>query len=106
KKVIYLKRLQMGDIRLDTTLEPGAFRELTKTERKYCLSLKAKKNRHSDVSHQEIFTFLFVIFHLPRVGLLTSPLCAKMFKSRCAVRVVVPNSSAMSRVDTVSFSLM
>src|SRR5699024_8016202 len=44
KKVIYLKRLQMGDIRLDTTLEPGAFRELTKTERKYCLSLKAKKN--------------------------------------------------------------
>ncbi len=32
-KVLFLKRLQMGDLRLDSSLEPGAYRELTADER-------------------------------------------------------------------------
>lgn len=33
KEVLYLKRLSMGSLRLDTSLEPGAYRELTDEER-------------------------------------------------------------------------
>ncbi|MBU3840934.1 MAG: rRNA pseudouridine synthase [Candidatus Ruminococcus intestinipullorum] len=32
KKVLYLKRLQMGNLKLDETLSPGEYRELTKEE--------------------------------------------------------------------------
>jgi 16S rRNA pseudouridine516 synthase len=32
KKVIYLKRVSMGDLKLDESLEPGEYRELTKEE--------------------------------------------------------------------------
>ena len=32
KKVIYLKRLSMGSLTLDPTLEKGAFRKLTEEE--------------------------------------------------------------------------
>lgn len=32
KEVIYLKRLQMGSLKLDENLEIGAYRELTKEE--------------------------------------------------------------------------
>ncbi|SFJ16036.1 pseudouridine synthase [Thermoflavimicrobium dichotomicum] len=32
KKVVYLKRLAMGSLRLDPSLEPGEYRELTKEE--------------------------------------------------------------------------
>ena len=34
KEVIYLKRLQMGSLKLDENLETGAYRELTKEELK------------------------------------------------------------------------
>lgn len=40
KKVIYLKRISMGEIVLDHTLALGSFRELTKDELSYCLLLK------------------------------------------------------------------
>ena len=40
KKVIYLKRISMGKLHLDEALELGAFRELTRQELDYCLSLK------------------------------------------------------------------
>lgn len=39
-KVIYLKRLRMGELTLDETLKPGAYRELTEEELEYCQSLK------------------------------------------------------------------
>ncbi|MFC4022199.1 pseudouridine synthase [Oceanobacillus longus] len=42
KKVIYLKRLSMGDLKLDETLKLGDYRELTESELAYCLSLKPK----------------------------------------------------------------
>ena len=32
KKVLYLKRLSMGPLRLDPALEPGQFRKLTEEE--------------------------------------------------------------------------
>ena len=35
KKVIYLKRLSMGGLKLDPTLKPGEYRSLTKDEVKY-----------------------------------------------------------------------
>ncbi|MFC2948697.1 pseudouridine synthase [Virgibacillus sediminis] len=41
KKVIYLKRKQMGELRLDERLSPGSYRELTEEELDYCLSLKS-----------------------------------------------------------------
>lgn len=40
KKVMYLKRIRMGDITLDTSLAPGEYRRLTEKELNYCLSLK------------------------------------------------------------------
>ncbi|MGJ9459715.1 pseudouridine synthase [Oceanobacillus sp. CF4.6] len=42
KKVTYLKRLRMGELKLDDTLNLGAYRELTESELAYCLSLKPK----------------------------------------------------------------
>ena len=36
KKVIYLKRIQMGEISLDDALPLGAIRELTEKELNYC----------------------------------------------------------------------
>lgn len=40
KEVIYLQRIRMGNIVLDESLELGKYRELTKEELSYCLSLK------------------------------------------------------------------
>ncbi|MBP1968939.1 16S rRNA pseudouridine516 synthase [Virgibacillus natechei] len=40
KKVMYLKRLSMGEIFLDDTIKTGTYRELTEQELDYCLSLK------------------------------------------------------------------
>ncbi|WP_164668314.1 pseudouridine synthase [Virgibacillus doumboii] len=40
KKVVYLKRIRMGELRLDEELSPGDFRELNKEEMDYCLSQK------------------------------------------------------------------
>ena len=40
KKVVYLKRIRMGELRLDEKLTLGSFRELTFDELTYCLSLK------------------------------------------------------------------
>lgn len=42
KEVIYLKRLQMGALLLDPDLKLGSFRELTKEELDYCLTLKGE----------------------------------------------------------------
>lgn len=39
KKVIYLKRIRMGNLTLDQTLSLGEFRELTENELAYCHSL-------------------------------------------------------------------
>ncbi|MCG1027742.1 rRNA pseudouridine synthase [Virgibacillus halodenitrificans] len=41
KKVIYLKRIRMGNIILDDTLKRGTWRELSESEKEYCLSLKS-----------------------------------------------------------------
>lgn len=38
KEVVYLKRLQMGELVLDPELPMGAYRELTEDELSYCLS--------------------------------------------------------------------
>ncbi|MHA6253489.1 pseudouridine synthase [Oceanobacillus sp. CAU 1775] len=45
KEVIYLKRLQMGEIQLDPSLPIGKYRELNEAELAYCLAMKenAKK---------------------------------------------------------------
>lgn len=40
KKVIYLKRIRMGNLCLDETLKLGKYRVLTEQELTYCLSLK------------------------------------------------------------------
>lgn len=40
KKVTYLKRIQMGELKLDPHLSLGAYRELNDAELAYCLSLK------------------------------------------------------------------
>lgn len=40
KKVVYLKRISMGELKLDTDLQTGSFRKLTKEEESYCLSQK------------------------------------------------------------------
>ncbi|MEN2769195.1 pseudouridine synthase [Ornithinibacillus xuwenensis] len=40
KKVIYLKRLCMGDLQLDNTLKLGDYRELNSEELSYCQSIK------------------------------------------------------------------
>ncbi|MEC5421878.1 pseudouridine synthase [Virgibacillus sp. C22-A2] len=40
KKVVYLKRMSMGELYLDETLEKGSYRELSEKELNYCLSLK------------------------------------------------------------------
>lgn len=40
KKVVYLKRLRMGSLRLDSKLNVGESRELTREELDYCLSKK------------------------------------------------------------------
>lgn len=40
KKVVYLKRIRMGNLVLDEKLLLGSFRELTSDELDYCLSLK------------------------------------------------------------------
>lgn len=40
KKVIYLKRMKMGELSLDQSLAIGSFRELNDVELNYCLSLK------------------------------------------------------------------
>lgn len=44
KKVIYLQRIQMGDIRLDKSLDLGSVRELTDVELEYCKSLIQTNN--------------------------------------------------------------
>lgn len=41
KKVIYLKRLSMGALQLDETLQPGEYRELTQEEREVLLKIYA-----------------------------------------------------------------
>jgi len=41
-KVIYLKRLSMGELLLDKNLKLGEYRELTESERAYCMTLKSK----------------------------------------------------------------
>jgi 16S rRNA pseudouridine516 synthase len=33
KEVIYLKRISMGELKLDESIEPGEFRELNEKER-------------------------------------------------------------------------
>lgn len=43
KEVIYLKRIRIGKIKLDTTLNEGEFRELNETELAYCNFLKPNK---------------------------------------------------------------
>ena len=43
KKVIYLKRIQMGDIILDDSLPLGAIRDLTEKELKYCEQIIGEK---------------------------------------------------------------
>ncbi|HEX6594668.1 MAG TPA: pseudouridine synthase [Bacillota bacterium] len=40
KQVIYLQRIRMGELLLDSTLPPGSYRELTEKEEKYCQSLR------------------------------------------------------------------
>lgn len=40
KKVVYLKRLSMGELKLDNTLKLGDFRELNDKELSYCQSMK------------------------------------------------------------------
>ena len=40
KKVVYLKRIKMGELSLDESLAIGSFRELNDAELNYCLSLK------------------------------------------------------------------
>lgn len=40
KKVTYLKRIQMGEIKLDPTLKKGAYRPLTDEELAYCEAVK------------------------------------------------------------------
>lgn len=40
KKVVYLKRIKMGKLKLDDNLSTGEVRELTKDELEYCFSLK------------------------------------------------------------------
>lgn len=40
KKVVYLKRLSMGNLLLDETLKIGNYRTLTEKELDYCLTLK------------------------------------------------------------------
>lgn len=42
KRVIYLKRLRMGELQLDPDLKLGAYRPLTESELAYCKSLKNK----------------------------------------------------------------
>ncbi|ABO68081.1 hypothetical protein GTNG_2736 [Geobacillus thermodenitrificans NG80-2] len=49
---------------------------------------------------------MFVVVHLPLLGLRTRSLYISTFKSRWIVRGVVPNSSTSSWVVTVPFSLM
>ena len=56
--------------------------------------------------YEEMRTFLFVVVHLPLLGLRTRSLYISTFKSRWIVRGVVPNSSTSSWVVTVPFSLM
>lgn len=74
------------------------------------------KSRFAFISHlafallapvyEEMRTFLFVVVHLPLLGLRTRSLYSNTFKSRWIVRGVVPNSSTSSWVVTVPFSLM
>ncbi|MCM3742316.1 rRNA pseudouridine synthase [Oceanobacillus luteolus] len=40
KKVVYLKRIRMGELILDPTLQKGAYRPLTKEELAYCERMK------------------------------------------------------------------
>ncbi|MFD1038188.1 pseudouridine synthase [Virgibacillus byunsanensis] len=40
KKVVYLKRIRMGELLLDDSLPVGSYRELTQPELDFCLSLK------------------------------------------------------------------
>lgn len=40
KKVVYLKRISMGELHLDESLKLGSYRKLTEKELNYCLSLK------------------------------------------------------------------
>lgn len=40
KRVTYLRRLSMGELHLDSQLDPGKYRELTKEEQQYCFQLK------------------------------------------------------------------
>ncbi|WP_042223132.1 pseudouridine synthase [Oceanobacillus manasiensis] len=40
QKVLYLKRLKMGELELDKSLELGSYRPLTEQEKAYCLSIK------------------------------------------------------------------
>ncbi len=111
KRVVYLKRISMGPLELDESLELGEYRELTEEE------LSQLKNYHKkEINRLIIIGDLFLvsiifkkivllsfwslsIFH--DSGLLTKSLYAKTFKSRCIVRGVIPNSSTSSCVVTV-----
>ncbi|MGP4064764.1 pseudouridine synthase [Oceanobacillus sp. M65] len=42
RKVLYLKRLEMGGLQLDKSLSLGAYRPLTEQEKAYCFSIKRK----------------------------------------------------------------
>ena len=43
KEVIYLKRISMGTLKLDETLQPGQYRELTQKELNYLLEMDGKE---------------------------------------------------------------
>lgn len=43
KQVLYLKRLEMGPLKLDDTLKPGEYRELTEKEKEVLCSLGKKQ---------------------------------------------------------------
>ncbi|MFD2630472.1 pseudouridine synthase [Oceanobacillus kapialis] len=42
RKVLYLKRLKMGELHLDASLGLGEYRVLTQEEKNYCLSMRPK----------------------------------------------------------------
>ena len=43
KQVLYLKRLEMGPLKLDDTLKPGEYRKLTEKEKEVLCSLGKKQ---------------------------------------------------------------
>jgi hypothetical protein len=54
--------------------------------------------------HEGNLTFFLVVVHFPRAGLVMSSLYSRTFKSLCAVRLVMPNSSTTFSVVTIPLS--